>query len=146
MRLLLHWYDVNLARLTLPRASTRARLSHRWQTRGSSPQCRRGQKTIEFFGFGDYLSHSPIVSLRQLPPHRVEAEFGQTPFRGVKLHTLPIQSYAFALPEQFYITIFVLGASNTASFGFQFQEAINVVHEKSPLVCFGVLLGHLILV
>ena len=108
------------------------------------------KKTIQFFGFGDYLSHSPIVPLRQLSPHRVEAEFGQTPFRGVKPDTLPIQSYAFALPERFYITILVLGASNpawiTASFGFQFQECINVVHEKSPLACFGVVLGHLILV
>jgi len=107
-------------------------------------------KTIQFFGFGDYLRYSPIVPLRQLSPHRVGAEFGQTPFRGVKPDILPIQSYAFALPERFYITILVLGASNpagiTANFCFQFHVRINVVHEKSPLACFGVVLGHLIVV
>ena len=112
----------------------------------------RGHKTIQFFGFGDYLSHIPNIPLRQLSPHRLEAEFGQTPFRGVKSVTLPIQSYAFALPERYYITILVLGASNpagiTCSFGFKFQtsERINVVHEKCPLAYFGVVLGHLILV
>ena len=110
----------------------------------------RGQKTLQFFRFGDYLSHIPIVPLRQLSPHRVETEFGQNPFRGVKLVTLPIQSHAFAMPGQFYITILVLGASNpagiTASFGFQFQERINVVREMYSIACFGVVLGHLILV
>ena len=109
----------------------------------------RGQKTIEFFGFGDYLIYSPEVPLRQISPHQVEAEFGQTPFRGVKPDTLPIQSYAFALPERFYTTILVLGASNpaaiTAIFGFQFQERINVVHEMSALSCFGVVFGQMIL-
>ena len=78
----------------------------------------RGQKTIKFFGFCDY-------PLRQLSPHRVEVEFGQTQFHGVKPGTLTIQSYAFALPERFYITFPVLGASNgvwkTTSFGFQFH-------------------------
>ena len=111
---------------------------------------RRGQKTIRIFGFGDYLSFSTIVPFCHLSPHRVAAEFGQTPFSGVKPDTLPIQSYAFAPPELFYITILVLGSSNsawiTASFGFQFQELINVIHEKSPFACFGVVLGQLILV
>jgi len=107
------------------------------------------KKTIRFFGFGDYLSHSPIVPLRQLSPHRFEAEFSQTPFRGVKPDTLPLQSYAFALPERFYITILVLGASKpagiTASFGFLFQEHINDIRKVSPLACFGAVLSHLIL-
>jgi len=62
----------------------------------------------------------------------------------------PIQSYDFALPERFYITILVLGASNpagiTTSFSFQFEERINLFHEKTTFACFGVLLGHLILV
>jgi len=104
-----------------------------------------GQKTVHFFGFCDYLSHSPKLPFCQLSPNRVEAVFGQTQFRGVKPDTLLIQSYAFALPEGFYITILVLGSSNppgiTASFGFQFEDRINVVHEKSPLACFAVLLG-----
>jgi len=46
--------------------------------------------------------------------------------------------------------ILVLLASNpagiTSGFGFQIQECMNVVHEKSPLVCFGVVLCYLILV
>ena len=58
--------------------------------------------------------------------------------------------FVFALPERFYITILDLGASNpaviTVSFGNQFQERINVVNETSPFACFGVVLGHLILV
>ena len=41
-------------------------------------------KIPQFFGFGDYLSHRPIIPLRQFSPIRIEAEFGQTPFRGVK--------------------------------------------------------------
>jgi len=64
----------------------------------------RGQKTIQLFGFGDYLSHRPIISLSQFSARRVEAEFAQTSFRGLKPDKLPIQSYAFTLPERFYIT------------------------------------------
>ena len=97
-------------------------------------------KIPQFFGFGDYLSHRPIIPLRQFSPRRVEADFGQTSFRGVKPYTLPIQTYAFTLPKRFYITLLVLGASNpagiTANFGLQFQECINVVHESptSPVL------------
>jgi len=88
----------------------------------------------KFFGFGDYLSHCPIIAFPQFSSHRVKAAFGKTQFRGVKPDKLPIQSYAFTLPVRFYITILVLGTSNpagiTATFGFQFQECINVVHEN----------------
>jgi len=94
------------------------------------------KKTIQFFGFGDYLNHRPIIAFRQFSLYRVEAEFGHIPFRGFKLDTLPIQTYAFTLPERFYITILVLVVSNpagiTAGFGFQFQECIHVVHEMFP--------------
>ena len=91
-----------------------------------------------------------VNPLRQFSPHWVEAEFGQTWFRGVKPDTLPIQFYAFTLLKRFYISFLVLGAFYpawiTASFGFQFLECIYIVHGKSLLACFGVVLGHLILV
>ena len=48
-----------------------------------------GQKIVQFFGFCNYPSLRPVAPLRQISPHGVDAEFGQTPFRSVRLDTLP---------------------------------------------------------
>jgi len=46
----------------------------------------RGYEYLQFFELRDYCVHSPIVTLRQIPPHGVETEFGQAPVRSVIPH------------------------------------------------------------
>jgi len=59
-----HLYDVRSARLPLPSASTRARFVITGVNEVRHPDAWRGQKTIQFFGVSDYLSHFPIIPFR----------------------------------------------------------------------------------
>jgi len=88
---------------------------------------------MEVFGLRDYFDHSPIVPLRQFPPHGFETEFGQTPFRSAIPDCFLLEPYPFTRPKRFHITLFVFGTVDpvriTATLHFEFQKSIYIIDE-----------------